>query len=801
MSDLKENIESKEKDTIDIKLLIKKFSSYWYYFILSLTICIFLAWGYNQYTPKKYHIWTKIEIKDDKNTDEVMDIADILSFSNNANLENQKEILKSYSLAEKTIKKLNLGISYFKHGWIQTKNLYKSKPFEIILDSNYSQIAGVDYFIKIKNEDDFELNYKCKNKNGYNVRTNQKIKNNLKINYKGNHSFNEWINKTSKEDTILRFKIIKTDDFHETVKYKKKYSFTIHSLEKLSYQYVKKIKVKPTSNESTVLEISIKGSTPYKYKDYLETLTEIYKEDELREKNQFTMYTIKYLSKDSIKTINEISILEDQLRDLKTNNPGLETAAKEFGTLHEEQLIEREYLNKEEILIYYNSILNYVLNSESTIDKYNPSISPTSIGVTNQELNGLINKLMIANTTRQELERKIKPEHPEFKAIEIEINSIKNNIIENVKESIKSLESAKKQDEIQLSKIRQDIQKLPQVIQSYRRLEAGIEIFKEHQKKITALLLEARTIVNSTKEDHRQIDKARFSDKPISPNTTLIYIIGIILGISIPMIIIILRDFFNESIRSKEDINKITDIPVLGLVGHSEKANNLVVIDSPKSILSESFRSLRTNIQYLSSDKKQRIITITSSVGGEGKTFFASNLATILASAGYKTVIIGADLRKPKLSEYFKYIDNSIGLSTHLINKSTLKDIIITSEESKNLSIISSGPIPPNPAELLNSDRMKEFLTNLKKKFEYIILDTPPIGIVTDGVITMKFSDINLYVVRHNYTKKKMLEPINEIKKMEKAKNINIIINDYKMSKADSYGYGYGYGGDGYYEE
>ena len=464
------------------------------------------------------------------------------------------------------------------------------------------------------------------------------------------------------------------------------------------------------------------------------------------------------------------------------------------------------YLNKEEILIYYNAILNYVSDSESTIDKYNPSIlSPTSIGVTNQELNSLINKLMIANTTRQELQRKIKPEHPEFKSIEIEINSIKDNIIENVKESIKSIESAKRQDQVQLSKIKQDIQKLPEVIEKFRWLESGSEVFKEHLKKIAALLLEARTIVNSTLADHREIDEARFSDKPISPNSILIYIIGIILGISVPIIIIILRDFFNESIRSKEDISKITDIPVLGLVGHSEKANNLVVIDSPKSILSESFRSLRTNIQYLSSEKRNKVITVTSSIGGEGKTFFASNMATILASAGYKTIIIGADLRKPRLSEYFRYINDSVGLSSYLINKSTLKEIIVKSKESKNLSIIPSGPIPPNPAELLNSKRMEDFLSILKKEYEYIILDTPPIGIVTDGVITMKLSDINLYVVRHNYTKKKMLESIHDLKRKQKIENINIIINDYKMSKSDSYGYGYGYGytygGDGYYEE
>ena len=239
---------------------------------------------------------------------------------------------------------------------------------------------------------------------------------------------------------------------------------------------------------------------------------------------------------------------------------------------------------------------------------------------------------------------------------------------------------------------------------------------------------------------------------------------------------------------------------MLGVIGNSEKGGNLIVSESPKSIISESFRSLRTNIQYLASEKSSKLITVTSSVGSEGKTFCSSNLALIFSSAGYKTVLIGADLRKPKTHEDFK-LDNQKGLSSYLIKKSKIEDII-NQTQYENLSLITSGPIPPNPAELLNLERMKDLIKILKEKYEYIIIDTPPCGLVTDSVITMKLSDINLYVVRHNYTKKNMLNIINDLFETNQVSNLKIIINDYVV-KPSSYGYGYGYSygnGYGYYE-
>ena len=220
-----------------------------------------------------------------------------------------------------------------------------------------------------------------------------------------------------------------------------------------------------------------------------------------------------------------------------------------------------------------------------------------------------------------------------------------------------------------------------------------------------------------------------------------------------PITFISLRDFFSDTIYNKSDLKNATEIPVLGLVGHSDKPTSMVVQKATKSIIAESFRALRTNIQYLAANKERKIITITSSVGAEGKTFTAINLATIFALSGKKTILIGGDLRKPKLHEDFKLNDKK-GLSSYLISKSTLSEII-EKTEVENLNVIGSGPTPPNPAELLDSIKMRELVFELNKKFDYVIIDTPPIGLVTDGVILMQHADVNLYVIRHGYSKTK----------------------------------------------
>jgi capsular exopolysaccharide synthesis family protein len=289
----------------------------------------------------------------------------------------------------------------------------------------------------------------------------------------------------------------------------------------------------------------------------------------------------------------------------------------------------------------------------------------------------------------------------------------------------------------------------------------------------------------------------------VAPQTKNIYTMASIAGLLLPFLYIFLKSVTNNKITSKDSITNYTNIPILGIIGHSVSKSNLVVAENPKSGIAEAFRSLRVNLGYLSGAKESKLISITSSISGEGKTFCSINLATIIALAGHKTILIGADMRKPKIFADFGHA-NDKGLSTFLAGKHQLDEVIKTTNV-QDLHFITAGPVPPNPAELMELPKLAVLVAELKKTYDFIVIDTPPVGLVSDAFSLLRQSDINIYIVRHKYTEIKLLEKINNIYNEGRIKNLGIVINDLVAGDAKySYGYEYGYGyyqGYGYYEE
>ena len=797
MNEFENNLDSSSEETIDIKAVLKKFSGHWYYFILSIIICLFIAFLYNRYTDKIYKVSTDILIRDDNNSqlgvENIMEGMEL--FSGKTNLENEEAVLKSYTLASRTIKKLNIQLSYFMHGNVQKIYLYDQTPFIIKFDSSHCQLPESEFFIELIDNNKFKLKVNCTEQYTYDLFNDKRNKNlSANLDYEKTHHYNENI-----ENPYFSFQIIKTSFYDDLIlEDKSSYSFIFHSLDIVTKDHVNLLNIKPTSKESSVLSLSITESNRRKNIDYINTLAKLYILQGLEEKNEMAINTIRFIQDQITKTSDTLDIIEKDLAIFKERNPNLDIINKDFGAFFQKQKVDGDISINQIHLIYYNELLTYLQNSEKTDN----IISPTSVGVTNSELNSLINSLLTLNSEKKKLELSTTKSHPKYQSVLSQISHTKKSIIENLKNLISSTNIAKRNLEDRSIVFNSQINELPIKEKEYVKLKRK---FIQSENIVNYLILkEQETTIakEGTEADHKVLDPAGDKDSliPISPKNNLNFIIALLLGIGIPVTIISLKDFFNETIRSKSDLIKHTNIPILGVIGNSDKADSLVVIDNPKSVISESFRSLRTNIQYLASDKKNKVITVTSSVGSEGKTFCTSNLSLILASAGYKTVLIGADLRKPKTHHNFN-IENIKGLSSYLINQSSISEIL-NSTKNENLKVITSGPVPPNPSELLNSERMKELITELKKDFEYIVIDTPPAGLVTDSVITMKFSDINLYVVRHNYTKRSMLNIINNLHDTKQVENINIIINDYIVSSS-SYGYGYGYGygnGYGYYE-
>ena len=793
-----ENQDSQE-ETIDIKALILKYSQYWYYFLLSILFFVFIAFLNNRYTVPEYSISTTLLIRDDNNTQ--LGAENLLEglelFSGKKNLKNEIVILNSYSSTEKVIKELKLGLSYYQHGFLKTNELFENSPFIVTFDSTHNQLTGTVFEIEILSENEFQLKTTTEDLFPYNLITEKFDKSLLaNIDIDETYEFGKEITTdyfSFKLDKSIFYNLEKIENSNLS------FSFKLHQISKLAHKLINEITVNPINKETSILKLNIKGKTPKKNIIILDKITEIYIRSGLDEKNIMAVNTIHFID-DQLEVIQDsLSRIENKIKAFKELNPNLDVVDKEFGTFFQKQKLDNTLSEQSVNIKYYQSLLSYLKDDKNT----NSIVSPTSMGISNPELNGLINQLLQLYARKGELQLTTTDKNPTYQAVLSQIKHTKNTIIENVSNLISSATIYEQDLKRRINTFNSKISTLPEAEKNYLILKR-----KHTYNEQTAIYLqqkryEASLAKAGTESDHKVIDPARLdSEIPIKPRKSLAYFIAILLGFFIPIAFISLRDFFSETISSKSDLQNATKIPILGLVGHSDKATSLVVATASKSIIAESFRSLRTNIQYLAADKEKKVITLTSSIGGEGKTFSAMNLAAIFALSGHKTILIGGDLRKPKLHEDFN-LDGSIGLSSFLINKSSLKEVI-TKTKIDSLDVIGSGPTPPNPAELLDSPKMKELISELNKTYNYVIIDTPPVGLVTDGVILMQHADVNLYIIRHNYSKTKSLSIINNLFKQEQVKNVHIIINDFKHSSSGyGYGYGYGYGtsGYGYYEE
>jgi capsular exopolysaccharide synthesis family protein len=408
----------------------------------------------------------------------------------------------------------------------------------------------------------------------------------------------------------------------------------------------------------------------------------------------------------------------------------------------------------------------------------------------------LINELSKLYTEFEIVSQNTKEIHPAVRSLRTQIKATKEKIIENTENIIASSELSLVDIENRINEFDKLINTLPESERKLVRIQRKYTLNETTYTYLLEKRAEASIAKAGNVADNKIIDQARLKSKePISPKPKKVYLISIFLGIFIPGVGITILNLTNNKIIKKTDIRKLSHLPIIGSIISNNKSSNLIIQDFPKSAIAESLRTIRTNIQYLASENSQKVICISSSISGEGKSFCSINLASVLASTDKKTLLIGADMRKPRIFDDFN-LSSQTGLSSYLISSKNL-DEIIQKTKNKNLDIIISGPIPPNPSELLEKKKMNELIDKLKEKYNYIIIDTPPIGLVTDAQILMNKSDINLIIIRQNYTTKKMVENIQDITSKNKIKNVSLIFNDVKNNK-NSYAYNYGYG---YYEE
>jgi len=768
------NYNLPEDDNIDVKRYLSLFISNWYWFAIALFIALTFAYGINRYSEKIYTVSSTLLIKDDQLANMNNSAASVIPggdiFKSQQNLKNEMGILKSFSLNYRVMKELkDFHVVYTgvgKRGIVESR-MYKICPFAVVYDSLEIEPKQSIVGIIILPKGTFKIEF------------------NDGIKFDSILSFGAIFNKFG-----FDFKIEPRNP-GESVYIEgssNKYYFYFTDPGSLANEYSNKLAVAPIEKDASLVTLSVSGSVPDQEADYLNKLMNEYIQYGVDNKNRTADSTIKFIGK-QLKVISDsLSAAEENLENFRLKNSFIDLSRE--GTLIQNRLekFENEKTAFELQLQYYNYLSEYlnIKNAGGTI------ISPSVMGITDQTLIKLVYDLSAYQKEMEKMGFNIIGDQPAVALMYKQTEEAREALRENVRNGIASLKLSIAESDRKIDGVEIDINKLP----STERKLIGIQRKFDLNNTVYTYLLEKRSESGiaraSNVSDNRIIDPASFfSSALIKPKTRKNLIIAILLGLILPMAIIALIDFFNDRVMDKSDIERKTKVPVIGYIGHSDAKNKIAVVEKPGSALSESFRSVRTAIKYFVKENNVAVIAVTSTISSEGKTFISVNLAAITAMLGKKVLLIGLDLRKPRIDKVFEFQD-SPGMSTFLSGNCGYEEII-RETQINNLFYAPSGPIPPNPAELIETEQMKKFMERAKKEFDYIIIDTPPVAIVTDTLLLAPYVDVNLFIVRQRYTSRNTLEMIDQLNSHGELKNMAIVINDISLSGYYGYGMRYGY--------
>lgn len=750
---------------LDFKRVLYRALRFWYLIVLSLLVALTAAFLINRYSTRIYPVTASIIIKEaeDISGGELLYNNPLVSFKRN--YLNEIYIIKSYPLIQSVLQNLNFGVSFYKEGNIRTSEAYDYLPVQARVVGNQDDVS-VKFVFTIKDKNTFELRPLVEG--GLAPKT---------------FRFDDPI---SYGDLRAIFSIseVAVENFIN-----EPFIFSYTPVPHLTGAYVQKLNADWAEEGAGVINLTVNGPNPRKEMDFLQGLIQRYQEYDLEKKNQTASRTVSFISEQLEGISDSLRHVELQLEHFKDQNIVTDLGGE---ALRLYQKLEGLEAQKTTLILsdnYYDYLTDY-LQKNQNLDQI---ILPSSVGITDPILTGLISQMI---DMQMELKLMPRSENPLAEGARRRINEIKRDVIESVKnqrstDDIKSnyLNKQIREVEKQLGYLPVAERNLVSIQRNYSLLE-NLYIFLLQKRSEAAISQASNTsdiiVVNPP-----------LSANAISPKTRQNYMLAAFLGLGIPMLLFVLFELLNTRVQSREDIEKITSIPFIGGVGHKRTQNNLEVLTHPKTSIAESFRALRSNLNYFIGKKDKAVFLITSSISGEGKTFTSINLASVLAMSGKPTLIVGADMRRPKIFSDFE-LQNTVGLSSYLAGLSNF-DTVIQKTAFPNLDLVSGGPVPPNPSELLLTQSMSAFIAEAKAKYHYIIVDTPPLAIVTDAFVLAAFADHTVFLVRQNYTPKELLKTAEDFFASGKLKNISIVLNDiYKSGPGYGYGYNYGYG-YGYY--
>lgn len=782
-----------EFSALDIKALLLKILSYWKWFIVSLLIAYFVTKYYNAYQQRVYTLNSLITVKDEQNP--------IFSSSTNIafnwggpsdRVETIKTILQSRTHNEKVVQEMQYYIDYLQEGKYRMEDIYGKVPYKIVVDTSQYQIVNTLIKLEFLSEEKVRLSINFKDNLNRRLLNYHNSKSQVYTSPKDTYSQEFPVGKIQTDFLGIEIQVFRNPQLD------KAYFLRLKGFNGTVGHY-RGIKVTTAKKGTSLIDLGLEGPNKTRLVDYLNTTVNVLAKDQIAAKIRYAVKTKEYIDTLFEDMSGNLKNIEKDLGEFKQKQNIYNLSAEGSAIFNELLQLDGQTRHLQDRLDYFKSLESYI-NSHDSFDANTVPV-PAVLEMEDSKISQSIGALVTKSKMRETLLQTVTPDYPPLKQLNADIQLERSSLLENL--SMLHLETNKNLGRVKnrLNSNQYKLNKLPKKEQKLLSFERKYAITEQNYNYLKQKSYEAGTAIASNVSDIKVIDTAKdIGQGFFKPNTSFNTLIGLLLALVLPLIFILIHEFFNNKIHTVDEVENNFKIPILGVLGTKQEKSNLVVYNASKSPMSEAYRALRSNVQFmLKRNVKSHILLVTSSISGEGKTLTAINLASVFALSGKKTILVGVDLRKPKIAEDFK-LDKKVGLVHYLINQKQPEEIIQKTKH-ENLDVILSGPVPPNPSELLLGDATSNLMDYLREKYEYILLDAPPIGAVSDAQELFQYADTILYLVRQGHTDKGLLKMIENKYKRGEVKNISYVLNDFTFSKRHGYGYGYGGYGYGYYQK
>lgn len=780
----KDKLGEQSEEQVNIQELLFRYLIHWPWFVVSIIICIACAWGYLRLTTPIYNISATVLIKDEKKGGGASMSSDLEKMglegfiSSSSNVDNEIEVLRSKSLAREVVNNLGLFVTYMDEDEFPSKELYHTSP---VLVSLTHQEAD-----KLPGRMEINMILQPTGVLGVQITVGEKE-------YRKQFDKLPAVFPTD-EGTVAFF--ANNDTLSavcpENITKERHITAFINRPFSVLNEYVNSLSIAPTSKTTSVVVISLENTNTRRGRDYINKLLEMYNINANNDKNEVAQKTAEFIDE-------RIGIISKELGSTEQDLENFKRSAGITDLSSEAQIALTGNAEYEKKRVENQTQINLVMDLQRYMKGNEYEVLPSNIGLQDAASVGAIDRYNQMLVERKRLLRTSTENNPTIINLDTSIRAMRTNVQATLDATLKGLQITKEDLAREASRYSRRINDAPTQERQFvsiarqQEIKSGLYLMLLQKREENAITLAA------TANNAKIIDEALADDNPISPKKTIVYLAALVLGVGLPVGVIYLIGLTKFKIEGRADVEKLTSLPVVGDIPLAdEKTGSIAVFENQNNLMSETFRNVRTNLQFMLENGKN-VILVTSTISGEGKSFISANLAISLSLLGKKVVIVGLDIRKPGLNKVFNIPKKEHGITQYLTNTTAnLMDFVQPSDINKNLFILPGGTVPPNPTELLARGGLEKAIETLKANFDYVILDTAPVGMVTDTLLIGRVADLSVYVCRADYTHKAEFTLINELAENNKLPNLCIAVNGLDLNSR-KYGYYYGYGKYGKY--